>query len=1702
MEPEGSYPKGTNDAICYPSDDDHSITFYLRNPQKFQLEPRYSFNNPDISVTSSDLEFVQDSGDRSIARLTFKQQFLHAREMLVNLDQKDISGVVSFYEPLSGRIFDSYSVNVHANSAPPIILNPCFQLTSSGTDGTYIVCFYMPKLEQGTIHKDTYDFFVNSEHLYINGASSSDRNIYQTRDVSGATPVYTDQDTRFTTTAPTMTSLEEGGFAFSTTAPAPEGYIPMYFMTGVAPTTETTTYTFTIRDDDGLSNSIAISNKAKQLDPPSYSVVNNQTCLADEETGLYTIYITHDGLCTDGTSCGGGVSFNYTITETGGQTVFLGGTSAVKTGTATGSAVIKLPRGNYSISSTAFKNYYITSESSAVTGVGVRQSAIFYVREDGNDSDNGSRATPFRTINQAISDFKLGQSTNMYDLDSACEIRILSDLTPPADYTFASHNNAFVDISGPSFTSPVIIKGYGGQYAINANRSESSIGRVMYIATGCNVTLNNLIIKGGYTCGDYSSSDYDGAGIKNSGNLIATDCIIEHNTALNTYEGGGGIWNNAISGKLNLTRCILRYNTNDRFEDSIDDSSGYCGSAIYSDGTANDSCILTNCTITHNTGGPAICVSRIFMTGGSVTYNISKNNTECGGIKFRSGTLDGVNISYNDFDESIPVASLSTSGGGIWVAGYGDDGTESIIKNCIIKNNKAAYGAGILIFEACDSDVIIDNSTITGNTSYRPANAIDSGAGIYSECNFTLKGKNIIYNNYLSDGTTQNNVYLLGNAKINIANNISGSTIGISKIYGPTVTYKPVAGTPNDFTTNYDYPTKNNKKPQEIFISENGYGITDNEGEGAFAVSSATNINPLNYTFAPGMVTGQTMCVYPGASKTFTLAARIGRRLEADGTTYTDLYYNPADKKLYTQYSGGYSHPDASDSQLTLTAALYSGNYKIKEWNIEELDFTVATTIPGTSTALPPGNHILKIYTEFLGIKQEKTIPLAIDYSTDTVVDYINSLNTAGTYDVIVKGTVNGAMSGDNSTAVTASDKELARVAKALYSRPANVLINLDARETSCVYSSDPDNPLSEYNYAYFKNCASLQSFKMPAWMGGILPELFMNCTNLTSVEIPSSVTEIYDKAFFDCTSLATIRFGGTKEQWKQIKFHLNWRYHVTAASQVICSDGNVPFGFFEIEDMLGGALPDTENGACNTAVAGSGTSTDPFVVDGETNKLRFKIKTDATVPTPTVQEGLSYSYDNSNDHDLHIITIDRSTLTIPDNGLTRTINFVNKVFYFKLMPEPVDTVGYSIPLTFEARVADVKVTFSNKSSGKVYYKVNGGNEAEISSLTSAKITLSNAGDKVEFFGNNNTYYSGNISSSIACDKQCYVYGNVMSLVNKNGFKNARILQNERAFQSLFSNNINIDISPEHNLLLPATTLTEYCYYSMFYGCTGLTRTPELPATSLANCCYDSMFIGCTGLSEAPELPATSLASSCYSNMFSGCTELAAAPVLPATTLAYKCYFSMFRNCTKLTAMPSLPATTLEEECYEWMFEGCTELTQVTLLPATTLKKLCYNAMFYNCSKLVDASSIFDNNVSYTLAESCCQNMFYGCTSLTEAPPLPARALASKCYQSMFKGCSSLTTSPILPAATLISQCYEEMFRNCSSLTTITCLSTTSITSGNSQNYTKNWVDGVPAGGSNVGVFRTSQGMTLYSWGNYNSQNGIPQGWTVTPYTP
>ena len=410
-------------------------------------------------------------------------------------------------------------------------------------------------------------------------------------------------------------------------------------------------------------------------------------------------------------------------------------------------------------------------------------------------------------------------------------------------------------------------------------------------------------------------------------------------------------------------------------------------------------------------------------------------------------------------------------------------------------------------------------------------------------------------------------------------------------------------------------------------------------------------------------------------------------------------------------------------------------------------------------------------------------------------------------------------------------------------------------------------------------------------------------------------------------------------------------------------------------------------------------------------------------------------------------------------------------------------------PLTFNISSGGTIVwaTTDSSVSKTIDYKLNNGNWVSITATKAGVKINVNTGDKIRFRGSN-TSYSDNASSYSTFGSSTAsfeVEGNIMSLINPTNFATATTLGSKYTFNGLF--NGCTGLTSAENLVLPATTLAEGCYYSMFTNCAKLTKAPkELPSDTLKTNCYAQMFWNCKSLTKVPKLSATKLATYCYSSMFTNCTSLTTATELPATTLATNCYNSMFKGCSSLTTAPALPATTLAQYCYGSMFKGCTSLTTAPELPATTLEYQCYNSMFYGCTKLTQAPAL----PATTLANRCYYYMFEGCSSLTTASELPATTLAQDCYNSMFSNCASLTTAPELPAEILDSGCYSYMFYGCTKLKYIKCLATDI----SATNCTYNWVNGVASTGTFV------KAAVIESWTTGDS--GIPTRWTVLNYVP
>lgn len=259
-------------------------------------------------------------------------------------------------------------------------------------------------------------------------------------------------------------------------------------------------------------------------------------------------------------------------------------------------------------------------------------------------------------------------------------------------------------------------------------------------------------------------------------------------------------------------------------------------------------------------------------------------------------------------------------------------------------------------------------------------------------------------------------------------------------------------------------------------------------------------------------------------------------------------------------------------------------------------------------------------------------------------------------------------------------------------------------------------------------------------------------------------------------------------------------------------------------------------------------------------------------------------------------------------------------------------------PLTFEAAEAEANVTFTidNVATGQVEFSTDGTNWAPYISAT--PIVLTAIGDKVSFRGTNAAYANNTQNSSITCDKECYIYGNIMSLIKAEGFENETTFTADYTFKRLFYDNAKIKNHTDATkyLVLPATKMTVSCYEWMFRGCTGLTTTPviDVDCDGKANCLY-YMFAGCTELTKVDDNSKIDgiMGSTCCTGMFRNCTKLESVPseLLPSTNLATGCYQYMFEDCIALTKAPKLPTASVYqiEKCYNSMFKGCTNLNEV-----------------------------------------------------------------------------------------------------------------------------------------------------------------------------
>lgn len=251
------------------------------------------------------------------------------------------------------------------------------------------------------------------------------------------------------------------------------------------------------------------------------------------------------------------------------------------------------------------------------------------------------------------------------------------------------------------------------------------------------------------------------------------------------------------------------------------------------------------------------------------------------------------------------------------------------------------------------------------------------------------------------------------------------------------------------------------------------------------------------------------------------------------------------------------------------------------------------------------------------------------------------------------------------------------------------------------------------------------------------------------------------------------------------------------------------------------------------------------------------------------------------------------------------------------------------------------------------------------------------------------------INVSISATYEYSVSGNIRSLRNGDNFLTnaAPCYTSSGTYKELFKNSTQL-ISAENLVLYTIATynITDYgngltidsgAYYSLFEGCTNLTKSPK-------------------------SLPAEAVRGSAYNSMFKNCRKLMTVPKMKAILLQQYACESMFERCELITSTPEIKATQLEEYACRGMFRYCSSLTTASDLPSTYVPTHAYDAMFFYCSSLTKAPTTIGSS-SYYIQSYGCSDMFAYCTSLETAPELPSRlGRIEGVYNQMFNGCTKL----------------------------------------------------------------------------------------------
>ena len=347
----------------------------------------------------------------------------------------------------------------------------------------------------------------------------------------------------------------------------------------------------------------------------------------------------------------------------------------------------------------------------------------FYVDTvSGDDDYEGTFFAPKMSINKVLE-----KIDTINDGSSEYRIYIKGNINNTSE-TSSFENDSFINIT-PTNPLNLLICGFGNEKStINAERNASQTGRVMYIGKNANVTLQNLILTGGYLKKDKGAGLYI---LNNNAIVKIENSEISENVIDNGY--GAGLHVGYLADEsLNLTIENSKISRNTIKHDS-NGALSQAGAGIHIENVAV-TLTITNSDISENVIDQNNCSSVVFndygvglclgnkattiISGTAIKNNkienaASTNENAGGGVYLNGGTLKIQNSTENN---TVISGNSSTIGGGVATAGSFFMSGGTISENIVTNSSDGSGGNGSAVAVLTDGLFTVSESiTINGD---------------------------------------------------------------------------------------------------------------------------------------------------------------------------------------------------------------------------------------------------------------------------------------------------------------------------------------------------------------------------------------------------------------------------------------------------------------------------------------------------------------------------------------------------------------------------------------------------------------------------------------------------------------------------------------------------------------------------------------------------------------------------------------------------------------------------------------------------------------------------------------------------------------------------------------------------------------------------------------------------------------------------